>query len=287
MDKIVLGAFSLLVCWGLVVGLGSPAVAQDQSDRSLLIGGAGFASGLVDRWAISYEKTHPGWKALVTGGNTAKGFQAFMRGQLDIVMASRPISPAESKAVASQGIKLASKEVGRAGLAIITSVRNPVDSLTMSQLRDIFTGAAINWSKVGGPDSSIRVLTRRVPDSGAAVLFQRLALNGMPYTPKAIVPDSWSSVILVCKRANDFPIGMAPSSRSLIGVKTLGIRKDEGSPAVMPTDENVKTGAYPLVGPIRLYWDEKNNARIAEFADYCQKRGHDGYQTGNTTSPGN
>ncbi len=260
------------ICAALAIGADVSAVAQSPGNRSLLIGGAGLASGLVDRWAKDYQRDHAQWRAVVTGGNTANGFKAFFRGELDVVIASRPISPVERRSLEAKGITIASKRVGQAAIAIITSPRNSVDSLTLDQLREIFSGETTTWRKVGGRDEPIRVLTRRVPDSGAAVLFQKTVLKGGPFSPKAIIPASWSSVILVCKRAKDLPIGLAPATRSLEGTKVLGLKKDAASKAVLPTDENVRSGAYPLVGTILLYWNAKDN-RVGPFADYCAERG--------------
>jgi phosphate transport system substrate-binding protein len=272
MKRITVHFLTIVICAALAIGADVTAKAQSPGNRSLRIGGAGLASGLVDRWVKDYQRDHAQWRAVVTGGNTGNGFKAFSRGELDVVIASRPISPMERRSLKAKGITIASKPVGRAAIAIITSPRNSVDSLTLDQLREIFSGETRTWGKVGGQDEPIRVLTRRIPDSGAAVLFQKIVLKGGPFSSKAIIPESWSSVILVCKKARDLPIGMAPATRSLEGTKVLGLKKDAASKAVLPTEENTRSGAYPLVGTILLYWNAKDK-RVGPFADYCAARG--------------
>lgn len=46
------------------------------------------------------------------------------------------------------------------GTAIITSKDNKIDSLKLSQIRDIYTGKIRNWKDVGGKDSEIVVVSR-------------------------------------------------------------------------------------------------------------------------------
>lgn len=44
-------------------------------------------------------------------------------------------------------------EIAIDGMAIITSKDNKIDSLKLSQIRDIYTGKIRNWKDVGGKDS--------------------------------------------------------------------------------------------------------------------------------------
>ncbi len=44
------------------------------------------------------------------------------------------------------------------GVAIITHPSNPVNELTLEQIRKIYAGEYVNWSQVGGPDQQIRVM---------------------------------------------------------------------------------------------------------------------------------
>ena len=40
------------------------------------------------------------------------------------------------------------------------NVENPVNGLTKSQLKDIFSGNITNWKEVGGPDAKINLVIR-------------------------------------------------------------------------------------------------------------------------------
>ena len=52
-------------------------------------------------------------------------------------------------------------------IAVITHPSNPVDSLTLDQVRKIFSGEYSNWSQVGGTDLPVQLVTSR--DTPAAL----------------------------------------------------------------------------------------------------------------------
>jgi phosphate transport system substrate-binding protein len=62
-------------------------------------------------------------------------------------------------------------------LAVIANKHCPIDNLTESQLRDIFSGDVTNWNKVGGPDQPIVVI---VPGKITAAYrnFERMVMDG-------------------------------------------------------------------------------------------------------------
>ena len=51
------------------------------------------------------------------------------------------------------------EEMNLTGIAVITHPSNPVDELTLDQVRKIYTGEYDNWSQVGGPDQQVNVMT--------------------------------------------------------------------------------------------------------------------------------
>ncbi len=52
----------------------------------------------------------------------------------------------------TDGDPLEQKAIGRDALVFIVNENNPVQSLTLQQLKDIYAGAITNWKDVGGKD---------------------------------------------------------------------------------------------------------------------------------------
>ena len=66
--------------------------------------------------------------------------------------------------------------LGRDGLVFMVNKENPVESLTVEQLHDIYTGKITNWKEVGGNDEEIMPFQRN-EDSGSQTLFMKLLMK--------------------------------------------------------------------------------------------------------------
>jgi phosphate transport system substrate-binding protein len=269
---------TLAIVFILSFALGALAVpesfAQNANDKALRVNGAVMGSHEVQMWAEAFMQTNPDVRIVVTGSSAGKGFNDLLEGNADMAMASRVISPDEQKKAAAKGLKFENKLIGYSGMAVMTSPKNPINELTLDQLRRIFTGEYTNWKQVGGPDAPIRSLTRRIPESGGAVFFMQEVLHNQPYSAATVMADSWTAIVKVCTTATDLPIGIAPALAEKGAIKVLAIKQDENTPAVVPSAESLKEKSYPIINSIRLYWDSQSpDERIKKFVDFCSSKG--------------
>ena len=96
----------------------------------------------------------------------------------DAILAPAPTS--DDLAAANQaGIELQTIPVASSRLIIVTDAGNPVDSLTISQLRDIYSGAITDWSQVGGAPGPITAY-QRVDGTGSQTGMQDLVMKTTP-----------------------------------------------------------------------------------------------------------
>ncbi|AFM25466.1 substrate-binding domain-containing protein [Desulfomonile tiedjei] len=272
MKKTLLHASFAILCLALLL----VSYSWAQGTMALRVNGAAMASDQVALWAKSFHAENPNMNVLVVGSSAGKGFESLFEKRAEIGLASRLISPEEMKTAESKNMKLANRLIGYAGMAVYTSPENPVNELTMEQLRKIFTGDFTNWKDVGGPDQPIRCFTRRVPESGGAVFFQNTVLKKAPYAPSTIKAESWGSIIKICANAKDLPIGIGPVpiNGTSGGAKVLGVKADENSPAVIPSEETLKNKTYPILLPFYMYWDaDTKDKRVMDFVNYCEQRG--------------
>jgi phosphate transport system substrate-binding protein len=269
-------AFSvvLTVLAVISVAAATQCVAQDSPRSALRVNGASFSSEEVKAWADQLMKERPDFKVVVTGSSAGKGFQLLTEGMIDVAIASRSMSEEEREKAVARGLDPVEKVVGYSAMVIITSPRNPVDELSLDQLKKIFTGKYTNWSQVGGPDAPIKPCMRRVPMSGGAVWFQRRALDKEPYSPNTVMTDNWGTIVKIVSEGQDIAIGGVPFMQARTGAKVLGVKKDDTSPAVLPSEASSKDESYPLILPFSLYWDKNSkDERIKPFVEYCQAKG--------------
>ena len=267
----------VLACSLVVVALVTMAVSvsksQDKDKLTITVSGAAMASDQVADWGKHFMELNPDIRGS-DGSSAGKGFEDLIEGRTNLCLASRSMLSEEQQKVSAKGLKLTSRLVGNAGLCVITSPQNPVRELTVEELRKIFLGEDSNWKEVGGPDSPIRCLTRRIPESGGAVFSIRKFLASSPSDPKRCSQKLGLRFVKACGSASDLPIGIAPFTSVKENAKLLALKKDGNSAAVVPSQDTLRDKTYPLLVPITMYWETPlKNKEIEVFVTFCASSG--------------
>jgi phosphate transport system substrate-binding protein len=219
---------------------------------------------LGQRFAEVYMQTHPGTIIQVTGGGSGTGIAALINGTTDIAQSSRPIKPSESEQVKSKlGVDVVETPVALDGLAVFVHESNPVAELSLKQLKDIYTGKTLHWKDVGGRDEPI-VLYSRENNSGTYVYFKEHVLENADFAATAqTLPGTAAVINAVAKEPKSIGYGGIAYGK---GIKPLRVKKDDASPAVEPTMENVISGSYPISRSLFFYTAGKpKNPAAHEF----------------------
>ncbi|MFO0582806.1 MAG: phosphate ABC transporter substrate-binding protein [Anaeromyxobacter sp.] len=221
---------------------------------------------LAQRWAESYMKAQAGKRVQVTGGGSGIGLAALINGTTDIANASRSIKDSEIAKVRDRFNVLPTEiAVAKDGVALYVNEANAVDTLTIAQLKAIYTGDVTNWKEVGGPDAKI-VLYSRENSSGTYVFFKENVLGGADYAANAqTLPGTAAVVNAVAKEKFGIGYGGAAYAKGIKEVKVVG--KD--GKGWLPNAENVAAGTYPLSRKLFMYTRGKPSGDAKAFIDYC------------------
>ena len=206
---------------------------------------------LAQKWAETYMGKNAETKIQVTGGGTGTGFAALQNKSTDLCNASRKIKPAEQiNCVKVFGKRPTEYKVCLDGLSVYVSADNPVKELTVAQVADIFNGKTKNWKEVGGADAPITVYSRE-NSSGTYEFFKEHVLQGKDFAASAqTMPGTAAVLQAVAKDKNGIGYGGAAYGA---GAKALSIKKDDASPAIAPTEDNVIKGVYPIWRYLYVY----------------------------------
>jgi phosphate transport system substrate-binding protein len=245
-----------------VVLLALPGLAQA---GNVTLKGSDTMVILGQRWAEEFMKKNSGTKLQVTGGGSGTGISALINGTTDICMSSRPMKDAESEKLRTRfnttGTEIA---VAKDGVTFYVHEKNPLNSLTLEQLKGIYLGDITNWKEVGGPDAPIVVYSRE-NSSGTYVFVKDQLLGGEDYTPSAqTLPGTAAVVNAVSKEKNGIGYGGAAYAK---GIKELKIKV--GANEVEPSAENIKSGKYPLSRDLYFYLRNKPSGEAKAFIDYA------------------
>lgn len=175
----------------------------------------------------------------IEGGNTDAGIQALLQGNVDMAGSGRHLTEAEK----AQG--LVEHLLGWDVLAVVVNRENPIESLTLQQLRLIYSGEINNWNDCGGPDLPI-VVVACPRGSGMRDAVQELILGEKPYLAHAVV----SAIVEQADRhVAMFPGAIAVLSASMVDDARVRVVRANGVEAVR---DNLVNGSYPLAKPLAL-----------------------------------
>ncbi len=114
---------------------------SDMSAGTVTIHGSTSAAPLITELAREYESINPNAEIITSASDSTTGINDAMQGLCDLGMASRELKDYESEL-------LNCKTVAYDGIAVIVNVENPLDNITMSELKSLFTGDAAYWEDI-------------------------------------------------------------------------------------------------------------------------------------------
>jgi phosphate transport system substrate-binding protein len=254
-----------------VLGCG-PATQQSQTPakQSVMVKGSDTMVHLVTSWAEDYMKAHADSEISVTGGGSGTGIAALLNKTTDICAASREMSPGEKEQDAQKGITPHETVVARDGIAVVVHPSNPINVLTLEQLKKIYTGAYTNWSDVGGPAGEFVVLSRE-SSSGTYVFFQEHVLKKEDYTQKARLMPATSAIIQSVE-ADALAIGyvgLGYAAEAAGRVKILKVKSDANAPEIVPSEATVRDGSYSISRPLYFYTGASLATQGEAFVQFC------------------
>jgi phosphate transport system substrate-binding protein len=238
--------------------------------KPITIKGSDTMVHLVSNWAEAFMKLDPNVEVAVTGGGSGTGIAALINGTTEVCASSRDMKEKEKQQARGKGVEVKEVVVARDGIAVVVNPKNPVSSLDMGQLEQMFTGVITRWNQVGGGNEEILVFSRE-SSSGTYVFFQEHVLKNKDYTPKAKLMAATSAIIesvSVDKGAIGY-VGLGYALAAKDKVKIVAVKADANSPAVMPSDATVISGRYSIARPLYLYVASKASVAVQDFVKFC------------------
>lgn len=183
-------------------------------------------------------------------GSTTYKYQQFVDGEIELLLAYEPSEEAIEYAK-SKGFEWEITAIGADALVFICSNKNPVQNLTMEQIKQIYSGEITNWKQVGGNDAEMAAYQRN-RDSGSHTLFDKLINLG----DKLVEPpkeEQIESMIGLLEAVADYDNAENALGYTVYYYLTnmesdkLASSKILWVDGVEPTNENISTGKYTLV----------------------------------------
>ncbi len=208
-----------------------------------------FAEALAEEFMAGHSEE----KIFIQGGGSTAGIHAVLTGAAQVGMSSRKLEEGEKALIAIPIIYDA--------IAVIVHRANPLDNLSMDQIRQIYAGRITRWKEVGGVDRAITVVTRE-EGSGTRETFQNLVMGkNEEISLGALVQDSNGAIRQVVA---DDPNAIGFISLGLVNDRVKALKID----GIEATVENVRAQRYKIVRPFLFVFKSPPQGVSKEFLDY-------------------
>ncbi len=231
--------------------------------------GSDTMGDLLKVWADAFMKSNPDVPVSINKGDTSQGIAALISRTTDLASASRDLTDEEVVLAHKNKVRLKKVSVARDSVAVIVHPKNPVNDLTMGELKDIFTGQISNWSKVGGSDQPIVLYAREIGSGTSKFFIGHVLKNGK--LAKSATPVSSIETMMDSVGNDENAIGytgMGAVSEAPGKVKSLKLQLINGGTAVGATAENA-IGGYPLSRPLFVFMDNDPKDNAQKFVNFC------------------
>ena len=234
---------------------GGQGGAQSSAPYTIEVGGSTSVTPLMELLAAEYAKVRPNVKININGTGSGDGIKN--AGVLyQIGMSSRELTAAE------QGQGLIETTIAIDGIAVIVNSANPVNDLSIEQIRNIYTGAITDWSQVsGGAKRGTIAVVSREEGSGTRGAFEEL-VGFQGKLLKGANESASTGAIKAGIVQNPDAVGYISLGSTDNTVKALAVG------GVAANSANVVNGSYKIARPFIVLSKSNAHGETKAFLDW-------------------
>jgi phosphate transport system substrate-binding protein len=263
---------------GLLLSLTSFVPAEDKV--KINISGSDTMNLLSQRLAEGYMKAHPNVEISVRGGGSGTGIADLLNGLVDIAQSSRKMKEKELATAKEAGFTPEEHVVALDGLAVAVNVKNPINELSLAQVKALYTGTVTRWNELDPtfPNAPV-VLYSRESNCGTYDFFKEHVLQNANFAANTSYLAATGAIASsVGKDVNSIGFGGVAYFVRSENVKVLPIKKDRDTAGVSPIKPEtrevnlvaVQDGSYPISRPLQFYTPDAATGDVKTFLDWVK-----------------
>ena len=217
---------------------------------------------------------NPQVRISVTGGGSGTGIASLINGTIQIANASREMSAEEIAEAKKNGITPVRFTVALDAIAVVVNRNNPVSSLTLQQISDMYAGKTGRWSDIGGEDRPV-VLLSRESNSGTYVYFLEQVIrrggakSKLLFTPATLLMPSSEGISNEVTQ-NPNAIGYDGLGYVTAEQKVIAVARTAAGPWVLPSAATVFDASYPVSRPLYMYTAGEPSGEVKRYLDWIR-----------------
>jgi phosphate transport system substrate-binding protein len=247
----------------LAVLLSVAPIAMLRAQSTIVIDGSTGVAPLVAALSKAYEQQNPGTQIQIGKGlGTGARIRALEEGKIDIAMASHGL---DVPAIQKRGMTV--HEFAKVAVVFAVNETVPVGALTDAQVCAIYSGKAVNWKDVGGPDLAIAPLARPDSEVDTEVVRDKVA---------CLAQMKFIDSVRLMPKAGEMAQGLAATPGG-VGMTTMTVVEQSGGKVkavslngIVPTAENVQRKTYVLTRDSFLVVKEQPSEAVSRFIAFIR-----------------
>lgn len=267
--EVDLHAYTPFVSGTSAVKLDVPATLKLEDDLPVIDGAtalypmyAAFAQ------AVYPEKEYDLYSSEVMSNMTNIAYEKLIDGSVDIIFVAGP-SAKQMEATKQAGKELKLTPIGKEAFVFFVNAKNPVKSLTLDEIKGIYSGEITNWKEVGGRRKAIRAF-QRPEDSGSQTALQKLMGDvTIMDSPKENTIDLMGGIIdqvsAYTNYSNAIGFTFRYYSTEMIHNDKIRLLQVEG---IEPIAETIQSGEYPITAELYAVTAGSDNPHLDEFIQW-------------------
>ncbi|MBZ9535416.1 substrate-binding domain-containing protein [Cytobacillus oceanisediminis] len=215
---------------------------------------AGFAQAVYPEKDYSIEESE------VVSSQTGEAFERLLNKEADIIFIPKP-SEQQYKLAESHGVQLKLTPIGREAFIFFVHAKNPIETLSVEQIQDIYSGKITNWKEVGGNRKKIRAFQRPAESGSQTALIRVMGGKPLMDPPTKDVVSAMEGIINETadyqNKSDAIGFSFRHFSEEMVRngkIKNISV---EGIP---PTIETIKDGSYPFINEFYAITLEDNDS---------------------------
>lgn len=209
------------------------------------------AFDLIVRLRDAFEALYPNAEIVVTEGSSRDAVGALFGARCDVAVITRELEQEEREAAVRGGLDIEGYRFARDAVRVVVHEDNPVENLSLDDLRDVLRGAVRDWEVLGG--RALRIVPVMQPLATDVTQFWLHEVMGEePVSVEVIMADSDSAVTAAVRRDRR-AVGYLSMAGPAEGVKVVRLASLRGLPYRTPDQEAIHRGEYPLTRFHSLY----------------------------------
>jgi phosphate transport system substrate-binding protein len=186
------------------------------------------------------------YEGIVLCSRTEKAYQNLLENKVDMIFCLEP-SDLQLKQFYDNGFKLKLIPIGREAFVFFVNKENPINNLTIDNIRDIYSGKVKNWNKLNGIDQDIMAF-QRPENSGSQTILEKIMGNIPVIKPRMeYVAAEMIGIINMVADYRNFPNAIG---YSFLQFSTEMVKNDQikllSIDGIFPSYEAIQNGSYPF-----------------------------------------